>query len=415
MQLGQVSGSDGTTTLSDARAMTVTLGDVTLWVGPGGSLNDNGTATDVTDATTLSDDTVQAGDLGFSGHVDSMKLASLKDLKGNTNPTDDVSYLALDISGLSASLVGLEDVLAFNAWDVGVLLNSASDNDGNVNTTPGKLDWASFTVTDGVGLPDFNDDLNAGVDLSISGAATLNVLSGLAVLKVGEFNMQLGHVSGSDGTTTLSDARAMTVTLRDVTLWVGPGGSLNDNGTATDVTDATTLSDDTVQAGDLGFSGHVDSMKLATLKDLKAIANPTDDVSYLALDISGLSASLVGLEDVLAFNAWDVGVLLNSASDSDGNANTTPGKLDWASFTVTDGVGLPDFNDDLNAGVDLSISGAAALNVLDGLVVLKVGSFEMQLGEVSGGDGTTTLSDARAMTVTLGDVTLWVGPGGFAE
>ena len=88
-----------------------------------------------------------------------------------------MSYLALDISGLSASLVGLEDVLAFNAWGVGVLLNSASDSDGNANTTPGKLDWANFTVTDGVGLPDFNDDLNAGVDLSISGAATLNVLS----------------------------------------------------------------------------------------------------------------------------------------------------------------------------------------------------------------------------------------------
>ena len=166
----------------------------------------------------------------------------------------------------------------------------------------------------------------------------------------------------------------MTVTLGDVTLWVGPGGSLNDNGTATDVTDATTLSDDTVQAGDLGFSGHVDSMKLASLKDPGDPAVATDDVSYLALDISGLSASLVGLEDVLAFNAWDIGVLLNSASDSDGNATTTPGKLDWASFAVTDGIGLPDFNDDLTAGVDLSISGAAALNVLSGLVVLKVGS-----------------------------------------
>ena len=59
------------------------------------------------------------------------------------------------------------------------------------------------------------------------------------VLKVGGFEMQLGQVSGSDGTTTLSDARAMTVTLGGVTLWVGPGGSLNDNGTATDVTDAT--------------------------------------------------------------------------------------------------------------------------------------------------------------------------------
>ena len=174
--------------------------------------------------------------------------------------------------------------------------------------------------------------LTASVDLSISGAATLNVLSGLVVLKVAGFDMQLGQVSGSDGTTTLTDARAMTVTLTDVTLWVGPGGSLADGGTPT-------FSDDTVQAGDLGFSGHVDSMKLASLKDLRNPAVTTDDVSYLALDISGLNASLVGLEDVLVFNAWDIGVLLNSASDSDGNATTTPKKLDWANFAVSDGDG----------------------------------------------------------------------------
>src|SRR4029079_13360701 len=97
----------------------------------------------------------------------------------------------------------------------------------------------------------------AGDKLSVSGAATLNVLDGLVVLKVREFDMQLGRVSGSDGIggTTLTDAWAMTVTLNDVTLGVGPGGSLDDGGTALDVTDPTTFSDDTVQAGDLGFSG----------------------------------------------------------------------------------------------------------------------------------------------------------------
>ena len=78
-----------------------------------------------------------------------------------------------------------------------------------------------------------------------------------------------GQVSGSDGTTTLANARAMTVTLSDVTLWVGPGGSLSDGGTAVDVTDTATLSDDTVVAGDLGFSGYVASLKLATLKKLR--------------------------------------------------------------------------------------------------------------------------------------------------
>ncbi|HKS63240.1 MAG TPA: LEPR-XLL domain-containing protein, partial [Xanthobacteraceae bacterium] len=309
MQLGQVSGTDGVTTLTDAQALAVTLSDVTLWVGPGGSLDDGGTTLNVTDASTFSDDEVAPGDLGFSGHVGSLKLASLKDLGAlATDPADDVSYLALDLSGLNASLVGLQDVLAFNAWDVGVLLNKLSAGTTAAASNPKKLDWSAFTVDAGIVLPDFNDALNAGVDLTVSGAATLNVLDGLVVLKVAGFEMQLGQVSGTDGVTTLTDAQALAVTLSDVTLWVGPGGSLDDGGTALDVTDATTFSDDEVAPGDLGFSGHVGSLKLASLKDLGALAtDPADDVSYLALDLSGLNASLVGLQDVLAFNAWDVG------------------------------------------------------------------------------------------------------------
>ena len=67
--------------------------------------------------------------------------------------------------------MGLEDVLAFNAWDIGVLLNSASDSDGNVTTTPGKLDWEAPAVTDGIGLPDFRRWKRRGpVDLGSGGA-----------------------------------------------------------------------------------------------------------------------------------------------------------------------------------------------------------------------------------------------------
>ena len=160
-------------------------------------------------------------------------------------------------------------MLEFNAWNVNAVLNRATDASG---ADVAKLDWKTFDSTGldiSVEQAALNatslGDLTASVDLSISGAATLDVLSGLVVLKVGSFEMQLGQVSGSDGTTTLTDARALTVTLTDVTLWVGPGGSLNDGGTPKDVTDAATFSDDTVQAGDLGFSGHVGSLKLASL------------------------------------------------------------------------------------------------------------------------------------------------------
>ena len=177
------------------------------------------------------------GSLGFSGFVGSLKLVSLKDLGALANDaSDDVSYLAIDLSGLNASLVGLEDVLAFNAWDIAVLVNSVSDGDANPANDPDKLDWSSFVVTGGLALPALSDDLNDGVDVQVSGAATLNVLDGLLVLKVGGFTMQLGQVSGDDGTTTLTDAQALAVTFTDVTLWVGPGGSLDDGGTPLDVT-----------------------------------------------------------------------------------------------------------------------------------------------------------------------------------
>jgi hypothetical protein len=125
-------------------------------------------------------------------------------------------------------------VLEFNAWNVNAVLNRATDASG---ADVAKLDWKTFNSTgldisvaqaalNATGL----GDLTASVDLSISGAAELNVLSGLVVLKAGGFEMQLGHVSGSDGTTTLTDARAMTVTLTNVDLWVGPGGALSGTG-----------------------------------------------------------------------------------------------------------------------------------------------------------------------------------------
>ena len=71
---------------------------------------------------------MKAGDIGFSGGVNSLKLVSLKNTNGTPAPADDTTYLAIDISGVTASLVGLEDVLAFNAWGIGVLVNKATDS-----------------------------------------------------------------------------------------------------------------------------------------------------------------------------------------------------------------------------------------------------------------------------------------------
>ena len=64
-----------------------------------------------------------------------------------------------------------------------------------------------------------------------------------------------------------------------------------------------------------------------------------------------------------------------------------PDKLNWSSFTVTDGIALPAFT--MDDSVDLHADGNVALNLLDGVVVAKSG-FDLTLGQVSGSDSTTT-------------------------
>src|SRR5205823_4222427 len=73
------------------------------------------------------------------------------------------------------------------------------------------------------------------------------------------FSLDVGQVSGADvGTGTpvsFSDADAVSLTLTNVTLFAGVGGSLldNDGGTPT----PNDYSDDTVQNGTLGFGGSI--------------------------------------------------------------------------------------------------------------------------------------------------------------
>ena len=312
-----------------------------------------------------------SGDLGFRGFVASLKLVTLKDT--NATPlilTDDTNYLALELSGLNATLVGLDALLEFNAWNINVLVNQASDTDGLLATNTAKLDFGAFDEDPGsLLLPNFSSALNASIDIGASGSVSLNVLSGLLVAKA-TFALSLGQVSGTDTTTTLVNAQALLVTLSNVDLWVGPGGDLDNNNTPIDVTDTATFADDTVVSGDLGFRGFVGSLKLATLKDLGDPAVTTDDISYLGLEVNGLNATLVGLEALLEFNAWNINVLVNQVSATDPTA--TPTKLDFGAFVAASGsLLLPNFSTALNASIDIGASGSVTLNALSGLVVAK--------------------------------------------
>src|SRR4051794_2620034 len=344
-----------------------------------------------------------------------LTLVSIKDRGATAATTDDTTYLGVALSDFDGNLVGLDDVLVFHAYDVDALLNKAADS--TPVTPPAKLDWSTFgntgldlsaakTALNGTSL----GDLTASVDLAVDGGVALNVLDGVLVAK-GDFTIALGQVKSADLPHPTQDADAMTLTLTNVGVFVGVGGSFDAHGTPTD------YSDDAVVNGTLGFGATVTKLTLVSIKDRGATAATTDDRTYLGVALSDFDGNLVGLDDVLAFHAYDVDALLNKAADS--TPLTPPAKLDWSTFSHTgldlsaalaglNGTGLGD----LTASVDLAVDGGVALNVLDGLVVLKATGFQMQIGQVSGHDATTTLTDAQAMTVTLTGVTLWVGPGG---
>ena len=409
IKLGHVQNDTYLTAGQDADAMVLTLSDVGVFVGLGGSL-----ATPTTPGDWSTSD-VENGTLGFGATVSSLTLVSIKDLgaDGVAGGTDDVSYLGVALDTFKGDLIGLDALLVFHAYDVDALLNSASDSDANPATTPTNLDWSSFgagyTGLDiGTALTNLNNTtlgaLDQNVDLAISGGVALDVLSGVLVVK-GDFEIKLGHVQNDTYLTAGQDADAMVLTLSDVGVFVGLGGSL-----ATPTTPGDWSTSD-VENGTLGFGATVSSLTLVSIKDLGAdgVAGGTDDVSYLGVALDTFKGDLIGLDALLVFHAYDVDALLNSASDSDANPATTPTNLDWSSFgagyTGLDiGTALTNLNNTtlgaLDQNVDLAISGGVALDVLSGVLVVK-GDFEIKLGHVQNDTYLTAGQDTDAMVLTL--------------
>ena len=103
---------------------------------------------------------ILAAGLGFYASLDSLSLVTLKNNNGTPLvATDDKSYMALDLDGLVAKLVGI-DGLTFGVYDAAVKINKASDTDANVATNPAKLDWATFfDNTTGLAGNDGNADV----------------------------------------------------------------------------------------------------------------------------------------------------------------------------------------------------------------------------------------------------------------
>ena len=164
----------------------------------------------------------------------------------------------LELEGLSARLVGLEPILTFGAWDVGVLLNQASAG-VPTDPAPAKLNWSLFTVSSGVALPDFNDALTNSVDLRAEGNVAFSAVDFLIgtggfllVNRTVDVDVDGGGISdptGNPNSLDLKDAPMLLLSLNEVDIFVGVGASLDDNNTPD------TFADDEIVTTDaIGFS-----------------------------------------------------------------------------------------------------------------------------------------------------------------
>jgi hypothetical protein len=272
--------------------------------------------------------------------------------------TDDKNYLGVQISGLSASLIGLESVLEFHASGVNVKVNKATDTDNNVGTVPAKLDWDSLT-TSGMTLAAAGRRQRTGRACGRHGRAECaeRRAGGQGFLRSGSGP---GQHDGPEQWRQLHQCQRR-VADADRRLFVGTGGSLS-SATATA----------NVVNGNLGFAGTVTTLKVVSIKDTNnGSVSTTDDKNYLGVQISGLSADLIGLESILEFHAGGVNVKVNKATDTDNNV--PPSRPSWiGTACTTSGMTLASLV--VDSALDVHADGTVALNALSGVLVAS-GSF----------------------------------------
>src|SRR6185503_19816988 len=308
------------------------------------------------------------------------------------------SFTGIEVSVASASLIGIDD-FAFGIYQATVRVNSTSVTGGP------KIDWQNATTmpsTPANLLPDL--EIGSSLNIEAQGLVVLDAFS--VLIAKGSFSLQLGTVTKDSAV-----YQAMALTLEDVEVFIGVGGTLDDNGTPTSFAD-----DELNLDSGIGFHATLDELSLVTLKNNNATPNQAnDDKSYMPLELSGFSAALVGIEG-FKLGVFAAGLKLNQAKDTDTNPSNDPPKLDWTTF-FSGATGLvPQSIPQVNAGVEIEAQGTLVLDAFS--VVIVKGSFKLQLG--------TVIKDAtvyQAMALTLGTeafetataVEVFIGVGGALE
>ena len=317
---------------------------------------------------------------------------------------DKTSYLGLEIGLAGAQLVGV-DGLTFIA-NGSVLINKATNAAGL--DSPDRINWFAATnaTNDPANLiPAFSASLTDAVALQINGSAALDVFG--AVLGTATFSITQGTQTIDTKNTAigaagvLTNASVMVMALSNLNLFAGVGGKLNQD----PVTDVATVGIDTT--GALGFSIVGGSVNMAIVRP--AGLGPTDQTSYLGLEVSLAGAALIGI-DGLKLNARRHGI------GEQGHRRRRHARHAEDRLGHGDGQPAAGLQRGLTSGVDLRIAGSASLDIFG--FVVGTASFTMAQGttNVTTGNGAIgtagTLNNAAVMGITLSNLNLFAGTGG---
>ncbi len=357
-------GSDGHgIAFTGADVWALSLTGPSVFVGTGAAL--------ATDGTSLGYNVAPASNaIGISASATSFKLAEIV--------TASTKYFGLEVDGLNGDIVGIAGA-DVHAKGVDALANTVSPSGT-------RLDWT------GVGsvLPFTFTGLTSSVSLHLSGALALS-LAGVVNATTSSFTLDHVSVSGSDGAATgpitLSGADLWSFSLGGASVFVGTGGSLVADGSAS------------------GY--HVDhasdAIGISASATSFAFAQATQGATqYEALEVTGLDGDLVGITGV-TIHVKGVTALANTVTPG------TATKLNW------DGLGsaIPVAFTGLTRSVSLRLSGAVALQLAN-VVAATADGFTLDHTTVATGtDGNgVDLAGGDAWSFSLTGPAVFAGTGG---
>ncbi len=317
--------------------------------------------------------------------------------------TDGRYWIAVDGTNLAASLtIGSSITATVNSLSVQINRFGGSSTSGGTTVNATALDWADDLDLTASGT--YGGQVNPGANLPTPANLAITYTAGL--LAIG------GNLATLNIFNLITGSAAFAISVSTVNI----GGTVNLDG-ATVLTLALSNLQLTVGVGSFGLSITGGNVGIAAVSAPAPTAPATDHRSWIAVDATGLSASIAFGTAVTASVA-SLSIQINNASGSS-SVSGAASALNWHddfSPAINPGSGLP-------GSVDLTIAFTQSLEQVSGTLTslnifnLITGSASFSVGvtaiNLNLGDGTPDLSNATLVTVALSNLSLQIGVGGY--